>query len=121
MQRTIGIGLAVAILGALVMTGVAAAQGPYPNYNYNYYGYGAYGGAYGIPASVYGGYYGGVRGGQYSGPYYCYHEPFRGVGVDVYYYDAGRYMYKEYSYLGCPYCGTSKYQPPGLTTIINPY
>lgn len=106
MRRTIGIGLALAILGALVVTGVAAAQGPYPNTKYyGYGGYAGYGSAYGISPSVYGGYYGGVRGGFYSGPYYCYYEPLRGVGHDVYYYRSGNYFYKEYTYLGCPWCG----------------
>jgi hypothetical protein len=109
-------GLALAILGALLVTGVAAAQGPYPNTNF--YGYAGYG----MSPSLYGGYYGGVRGGFYSGPYYCYYEPFRGVGHDVYYYRSGNYFYKEYTYLGCPWCGGYQMntQPPALLTVINP-
>jgi hypothetical protein len=113
MRRIIGIGLALAIVGVLVVGGVASAQGPYPNTQlYGYGGYAYYGGAYGIPPSVYGGYYGGVRGGFYSGPYYCYHEPFRGVGHDVYYYRSGRYMFKEYTCHGCPWSGYYAEQTP---------
>jgi|GEM_PF-2638738 len=129
-KKLIGVALGLAILITLLTASLAFAQGPYwggyyayPYYGYPYYGYPYYGypqyvsnepyrypnlttGSYPytIP-SLAGGYYGGTRGGYYSGPYYCYHEPYRGVGTDVYRYAGGLYFYRGYCYSGCPEVG----------------
>ncbi|MGQ9501737.1 MAG: hypothetical protein ACUVSF_11145 [Anaerolineae bacterium] len=121
-RKLIGVALGLAILISLLTANLASAQGPYwgypygyPYYGYPYYGYpqyvsnvpyrypdlttGSY--PYTLP-SLAGGYYGGTRGGFYSGPYYCYHEPYRGVGIDVYHYAGGNYFYQGYRYSGYP-------------------
>ncbi len=120
MNKTIlGAALGLVILVTLLAASSAFAQWPYPGYYaYPYYGYSYYVSnapyrypnliagpyPYTIP-SLAGGYYGGTRGGFYSGPYYCYHEPYRGVGTDVYRYAGGNYFYRGYCYSGCPEVG----------------